>query len=125
MKNVTELNDAQSRMCLYLTSGMSLKACSAALKLSERTLYRYLEMPLVQSRIRSIRKIMMEHSIGRLLRLNDAAIDTLERNLSSNSPASEVRSAVSILRMNHDGIEYWNFDDRLNSIESRFESENK
>jgi AraC-like DNA-binding protein len=125
MKNVTELNHAQQQMCFYLTSGMSLKATSAALKLSERTLYRYLEMPLVQSRIRAIRKVMMEHSIGRLLRLNDAAIDTLERNLSSSSPASEVRSAVSILRMNHDGIEYWNFDDRLNSIESRFDSENK
>ncbi len=125
MKNITELNDVQSRMCLYLTSGMSLKATAAALKLTQRTLYRYLEMPLVQSRIRAIRKVMMEHSIGRLLRLNDAAIDTLERNLSSSSPASEVRSAVSILRMNHDGIEYWNFDDRLNSIESRFDSENK
>lgn len=124
MKNITELNDNQQRMCLYLTSGMTLKACAAALKLSERTLYRYLEMPLVQARIREIRKVMIEHSIGRLLRLNDAAIDTLERNLTCGNFPSEVRSANTILDKNNSSIEYWNFDSRLAEIEKRF-NENK
>ena len=120
MKNITELNLAQQKMCLYLTSGMSLKATAAALKLSERTLYRYLEMSLVQARIREIRKTMFEHSIGRLLRLNDLAISTLERNMSCGNFAAEVRSANTVIRMNHDGIEYWNFDSRLAEIEKRF-----
>jgi AraC-like DNA-binding protein len=123
MKNVTELNDVQQKMCLYLTSGMSLKATAAALKLSERTLYRYLEMPIVQSRIRSIRKVIMEHSIGRLLRLNDDAISCLERNLTCGNYPSEVRSANTIIRFNHDSLEYWNFDSRLAAIESRFNDE--
>jgi AraC-like DNA-binding protein len=120
MKNITELNIAQQKMCLYLTSGMSLKATAAALKLSERTLYRYLEMPLVQSRIRSIRKIMMEHSIGRLMRLNDSAISCLERNMNCGNFAAEVRSANTIIRMNHDSLEYWNFDSRVAAIEEKF-----
>lgn len=120
MKNVTELNDAQSRMCLYLTSGMSLKSTAAALKLTERTLYRYLEMPLVQARIREIRKVMMEHSIGRLMRLNDSAISCLERNLNCGNYPSEVRAANTIIRFNHDSLEYWNFDSRLAAIEERF-----
>jgi hypothetical protein len=100
---------------------MSLKDTAAALKLSERTLYRYLELPMVQSRIRSIRKIMMEHSIGRLLRLNDSAISCLERNLTCGNFAAEVRSANTIIRMNHDGLEYWNFDSRLSVVEANFE----
>jgi AraC-like DNA-binding protein len=120
MKNVTELNHAQMQMCLYLTSGKSLKDTAAALKLSERTLYRYLEMPLVQSRIRSIRKIMMEHSIGRLMRLNDSAISCLERNMNCGNFAAEVRSANTIIRMNHDSLEYWNFDSRIAAIEEKF-----
>jgi AraC-like DNA-binding protein len=125
MKNITELNIAQQKMCLYLTSGMSLKATAAALKLSERTLYRYLEMSLVQSRIREIRKVMIEHSIGRLLRLNDAAIDTLERNLTCGNFAAEVRSANTILDKNNQSIEYWNFDSRLALVESRFSDNEK
>jgi AraC-like DNA-binding protein len=125
MKNVTELNIAQQKMCLYLTSGMSLKATAAALKLSERTLYRYLEMSLVQSRIRDIRKTMLEHSIGRLLRLNDAAIDTLERNLTCGNFAAEVRSANTILDKNNQSIEYWNFDSRLALVESKFSDNEK
>jgi AraC-like DNA-binding protein len=125
MKNVTELNHAQMQMCLYLTSGKSLKDTAAALKLSERTLYRYLENSLVQSKIRNIRKVMMEHSIGRLLRLNDAAISCLERNLTSGSYPSEVRSANTIIRFNHDSLEYWNFDNRLALIEQRFSDNEK
>jgi DNA-binding CsgD family transcriptional regulator len=125
MKNVTELNHAQMQMCLYLTSGKSLKDTAAALKLSERTLYRYLEMSLVQSKIRNIRKVMMEHSIGRLMRLNDSAIDTLQRNLNCGNFAAEVRSANTIIRMNHDSLEYWNFDSRLALVESKFNDNEK
>ncbi len=121
MKNVTPITPAQERAALLIVSGENLQSVASNVGINPRTLHRWMQMEAVKNRIRALRTLAFEHAANRLQTLTGKAIDTLENNLSSGNRASEVRSAVALLRLNLDLQEAFNFDSRLERIEQTLE----
>lgn len=117
MKNVTPITPAQDKAALLIVSGLNLAAVASSVGINPRTLHRWMQTETVKNRIRELRTLAFEHAANRLQTLTGAAIDSLERNLNSGNRAAEVRAAVSLLRLNLDLQEAFNFDSRLERIE--------
>ena len=116
-----ELTFKMEKTAHYLVGGLSIKETADLVGVTTMTVYRYLKIPAVQALIRELRRISIEHSIGRLQRMNDAAIECLERNLTCGNHPSEVRAAVAILTKNHEFQDFYDYDTRLKNIEARFD----
>ncbi len=121
MKNVTPITPSQDKAALLIVSGLNLSSVASNVGINPRTLHRWMQTETVKNRIRELRTLAFEHAANRLQTLTGKAIDTLENNLSSGNRASEVRAAVSLLRLNLDLQEAFNFDSRLERIEQTLE----
>lgn len=121
MENST-LKFSQQKACYLICSGINLKDVSAAVGVTEQTLFRWLKLPAFQNELRALKRIVTERSLGKLQLLNDKAIQTLERLLNCGSHATECRAAVSIITQNQSLITFFEYESRLASIESRFSS---
>ncbi len=106
----------------YIVSGLSFADIAAKVGTSSRSIFRWLKLPEMQSKIREIRRITVEHSTNDLLRLNKKAVQTLESLLDcTSSPAARCRAASIILTKTTESLEY-EYESRLKAIEERFES---
>jgi hypothetical protein len=123
MKN-DELSFKQMKSCYLIVSGLSLKNVGSAVGCSETTLFRWLKLPAFQDELRSLKRIVIERSLGKLQVLNDKSIQTLERLLNCGNYPTECRAAVAILTKNHESIDFFEYESRLKAIEQRF-NENK
>ncbi len=104
----------------YIVSGLSFADIAAKVGISSRSIFRWLKLPEMQSKIREIRRITVEHSTNDLLRLNKKAVQTLESLLDcTSSPASRCRAASIILTKTTESLEY-EYESRLKAIEERF-----
>jgi transposase-like protein len=124
MQDQKELSRRQEQALLALMDGGSLSLADVARKISvnQSTLWRWMNRDDAFMReYRSHRRAHVERSIARIQSLMDAAVDCLERNLTSGNRPSEVRSAVSIIRQSIEGIDVLDFDSRIRAIEARFE----
>jgi len=72
-------------------------------------------------RYRDLRRAQVERGVARIQSLFDAAVNCLERNLTSGNRPSEVRSAVSIIRQSLEGVDAMDYDSRIRAIEARFD----
>jgi transposase-like protein len=115
-----ELSIKQEKCAHYLVGGMSMKDTADLLGVSEMTVYRWIRLKPVQVLIRALRRLSIEYSIGKLQRLNDAAIECLERNLTCGNFPSEVRAANTILTKNAENMDYFDFESRIAAIEEKF-----
>jgi transposase-like protein len=121
-----ELTFKQEKAAFYIVSGMNLKDVAGLVGCNESTLFRWLRSAAMQNRVRELKRVITEHSLGKLQRLNDKAIDTLESLLDcTSSPASRCRAASIILTKNHESIDFFEYSERLRLIEQRFSNENK
>jgi hypothetical protein len=119
-----ELSFKQTKACYLIVSGLSLKNVGSAVGCSETTLFRWLKIPAFQDELRSLKRIVIERSLGKLQVLNDKSIQTLERLLNCGNYPTECRAAVAILTKNHESIDFFEYESRLKAIEQRF-NENK
>lgn len=116
-----ELNYKAEKVAHYLVGGLGIKETADLVGVTTMTVYRYLKIPAVQSLIRSLRRISVEHSINELQRLNSKAISTLEKLLDcADSPASRCRAAAIILTKNTENLTVFEYESRLAAIEARF-----
>jgi hypothetical protein len=116
-----ELKFSQLKAAHYIVGGVSMKQCADLVGVSEQTVFRWLKLPLMQETIRSLRRIVIENSTNDLLRLNKLAVRTLERLMTCGNFPTECRAAVSVLDKNHLSVEFWDYAQRLQVIESRFD----
>lgn len=121
-----ELTFKQEKAAFYIVSGMNLKDVAGLVGCNESTLFRWLrDSAAMQNRVRELKRTIIEHSLGKLQRLNDKAIDTLEKLLDCpESAAARCRAASIILTKNHESIDFFEYESRLKAIESKF-NENK
>lgn len=116
-----ELSRKQEIALLSLISGVSVSLTSKNLKISESTLWRWLQQPAFNARYRMLRRSIVENAVARLQSLASKAVETLERNLSSGHAPSECRAALGILSKSLDAIDLLELETRLSSIERKFE----
>ncbi len=96
----------------------SIKDASKACKLSEKTIYRYLEDEDFQKEYRQARRSLVETSIGQLQKATSEAVETLIRNLHCENANAEIRSAQIILETAYKGIELIDILERLENLET-------
>jgi DNA-binding MurR/RpiR family transcriptional regulator len=123
MKN-DELTFKQMKSCYLIVSGMSMRDVADSVGTSETTIFRWLKLSNFQDELRSLKRIVIERSLGKLQVLNDKSIQTLERLLNCGNYPTECRAAVAILTKNHESIDFFEYESRLKAIEQRF-NENK
>jgi hypothetical protein len=121
MKDNSQISVRQERSILLLIAGLSLDAVAKKLKINPVTLWRWQQQDLYVARYRHLRRIRVEHSIAALQSLTNDAVLCLQRNLTSGSPPSEVRSALGILNQALLGLDVMEMEGRVSEVERRLE----
>ncbi len=102
----------------------SIAEASKACKLSEKTIYRYLETEDFQKEYRKAGRSLVETSIGQIQKATSEAVETLKRNQHCEVPSVEVRAAQIILETAYKGIELMELEERLEKIENELKKSN-
>ncbi len=118
-----ELTFKQMKSCYLIVSGMSMRDVADSVGTSETTIFRWLKLSNFQDELRTLKRIVIERSLGKLQVLNDKSIQTLERLLNCGNYPTECRAAVAILTKNHESIDFFEYESRLKAIEQRFNEE--
>ncbi len=95
----------------------------AAIKcgLNEKTVRRYLADAEFQTEFRAARRSVFEQNIIRLQSLHAGAIDALERNLTCEIPACEIRAAAIVIEGSRKDFETLDILSRLELLENAVE----
>ncbi len=95
----------------------------AAIKcgLNEKTVRRYLADAEFQKEFRAARRSVFEQNIIRLQSLHAGAIDALERNLTCEIPACEIRAAAIVIEGSRKDFETLDILSRLELLENAVE----
>jgi hypothetical protein len=64
-----------------------------------------------------VRRGILENTVAKLQSVTHQAIETLERNLTCENPAAEIRSAQIILEQSIKGLETLDIENRLEMME--------
>ena len=107
----------EEKLCFYVVGGVPLKKCADFLGLSEPTVYKYLKRTAVQSKIRELRRLAVEHSTNELLKLSSKAVQTLDALLDSDNAAARCRAACAILDKLQNAVDFYEYESRLRTIE--------
>ena len=110
-----------------LTALLSTKTIAEAAKrakLSEPTVYRYLNDRNFKQRYRAARRELVESSISQIQAATEQAVETLKRNLTCDAPSTEVRAAQIIIDAAIRGIENLDILERLERLEDEHQKKN-
>src|ERR1043165_9664333 len=100
------LTAKQEKSIAALLKYPTLKDAAAAIKITEPTLWRWLQQPEFKMAYRAARREVIEHCIGEMQIAASEAVATLKRNLKcSLNPAVEVRAAQIILEQSFRAVE--------------------
>jgi len=87
-------------------------------EVAEQTLRRWLaDDPAFLAAYRSARRTIMDAVVGRLQQVAAAAVDALERNLTSGKSADQIRAAVAVLDHAARGLELGDLMERVEELE--------
>ena len=95
--------------------------CDAAeaIGVGEATLRRWLKLEGFSTAYRAARRQAVVIAIAQLQRASGEASDTLHKLLMAESEAVRLRAAVAILDHAQKGLELWDIEERLASLEER------
>lgn len=96
----------------------TVKDAAQRCKLSEKTLYRYLEDEGFNNEYRTARRRIFEQNIFQLQALHARAINTLNRNMDCECPSVEVRAAQIVIESNRKDFETHDILERLEFLEN-------
>lgn len=100
-----------------LLSEPTIAAAATKAGIGESTLLRWMAEPSFKSRLRALRRQVVEGAIGRLQSVATKAVDTLERNLTCGIPAVEVGAAKGILDQAVKAVELVDLAERVEQLE--------
>lgn len=102
----------------YLITERTAEAACSKANVAPSTLWRWMKTRQFVDEYRKIRQDVLENTVSRLQGLTHQAIDTLERNLSCENPATEIRAAQIVLDQAFRGLETLDVAIRLDHIEA-------
>ena len=114
-----ELNANQKRALTALLASPSLRAAAKRCKLSERTMYNYLQMQEFRSELRARQDAVLLSVTAGLVGLGGSALEALQDVLadSETSPSVKVRAAGVMLSELRHGLELEALADRVSELE--------
>jgi hypothetical protein len=112
------LTPKQDALLAALLAEPTLSAASRRARVSEATARRWLAQPGLQHAYREARRHIVEHSLAALQRATDAAVVTLQRNLSKDTPpAVQVRAASIVIDYATKAVELVDLAARVEALE--------
>lgn len=117
MQDTDNLSAKQEKFLGYLLGERTLESACAKSNVSPTTAWRWLQTESFRTEYRRLRRGVLENTIMRLQAISLLAIETLERNLSCESPAAEIRAAQIILEQSIRGLEIMDLEDRIVHLE--------
>lgn len=122
MKGLTRKQEAA---IVALLAHNTLKDAASACGLSEVTLWRYMQDVEFIAAYRAARRQSVEQATARLQRMMNDAVDALERNLSCENPAVEIRAAQLVIEQGIRGVELMDLQERVERLEALLAEQGK
>lgn len=120
-ENGRGLSPLQERAIAALLEGLTIKQTAKRCGVSRQTIYDWLRMPEFISQLRESEGALIDHSVRRLLSLQNDALDTLDAVL--NDPhattATRLRAAQSVIEFTLKLRELRNLEERLAALEAQ------
>ncbi len=104
-----------------LLESATISEAAKTCRLNEKTVRRYLADAEFQTEFRAARRVVFEQNIVRLQSLHAGAIDALERNLTCEIPACEIRAAAIVIEGSRKDFETLDILSRLELLENAVE----
>jgi hypothetical protein len=117
--NGRKLTARQEAAALALAGGRQMKAAAESLGIGERTLHRWRESPVFQSREQQLRSELFGLAVGRLCELTGKAADRLGELVDSKTETVALGAAKAILEAAPRLREAAELADRLAAVERR------
>ena len=118
---VEKLSRKQSLAVVTLLT-QSLKDAAEAVGVSEKTLWRWMQLDHFAAAVRSAQHKALTDAIGQLQAVSLQAVQTLVANLASEVGSVSNRAAIAILDQAIKGRELLDFAERLASLENTLKS---
>jgi len=115
------LNANQKRALTALLTSPSLRAAAIECKLSERTLYNYLQEPAFRAELRARQDAILASVTSALVGLSGEAVRVLRSvlNAKTATDAVKVRAALGWLRHTRDAMELADLAGRVSALEKK------
>lgn len=123
MHDSEEISAKQEKLIGFLLTERTVEAACAKADVAPSTFWRWMQTKPFKDEYRRLRRGLLENTISKLQSLSHQAIDTLERNLSCETPAAEIRSAQIILEQSIRGLEMLDLEQRIEYLESSAQQE--
>lgn len=119
MKEITDLSKKQEVAIVELLSCPSVREVSQKVKVSEVTLYRWLNNDTFKAHYRAARRKIVEQALGTLQRATSEAVKTLLEVMDDKeaSPPARVASARTILEFAVKAVELDDLSERVEILE--------
>lgn len=118
MQDSSEISAKQEKLiALLLTEKTIDEACKKS-GVNVTTYWRWMQDKNFLIEYRKARRGILENVVSKLQSVSHQAIETLERNLSCENPAVEIRAAQIILEQSIKGLETLDVENRLEMLES-------
>lgn len=117
MQRSQKLTRRQEATLLALMSHSTVADAARAAKISESSLWRWLQEPEFQHRHREMRRSVVEHAIAELQTLTSDAVATLRRLLNSGHKPTEARTALGILMHATEAVKLVDLAARIEELE--------
>ncbi len=114
-----QLTARQEAAITALLAAPTQAAAAATCGVSEPTLRRWLKLPPFRRAYLDARRQVVEGVVSRLQQLATKAVEALERNLTCENPATEVRAALGVLEQTFRGVELLDLAERVEELEQR------
>ena len=114
-----ELTANQERAIIALLNEQTIGRAAAAVDVSQRTLYRWLDKPVFACAYRKARREAFGQAIALTQRYAPLAVNTLAQVMMNDSApsSSKVAAATTILRFGREGIELDDLAARVDALE--------
>jgi kynurenine formamidase len=106
-------------------STSTLKDAAAQAKVSEVTLWRWLQDEDFAKAYRAARRQVVERAVSELQAAASEAVETLKRNLHCENPGVEIRAAQIVLEQAVKGIELIDLQERVERLEGLLAEQEK
>jgi hypothetical protein len=104
-----------------LLTHASIEKAAISVGISEKTLWRWLQLPEFSQAYQTARDEVLTQSLSLMHKATGTAVATLIRNLKCGNPSVEVRAAIGLLDQTYKGREHLETEARLAAIEKMLE----
>jgi hypothetical protein len=116
-----KLTAKQERAITALLEHPTIREAADAADTDERTLRRWLALPVFLAAYRQARLQVVEGSIARLQQASGAAVTTLQECLNADKAGDQIRAAVAILDHCHRGAELLDLAGQVQELKKQVE----